>query len=163
VRSTPPKIESRRFKMKKTTLSVFTAITFLLFLPASVVQFLGGQVYAQTVKETTYVKSGGHTIVVRTMAPAEVVKIEPYIDAKKGKEVGRLNLNVTIKNTANDAQSYRLFGQGKTENGGWLGGVGKAPGKGKLKPGQQGVAKIRTRYEGKSVPEHIRLDVFSPQ
>lgn len=100
---------------------------------------------------------------VRTMAPADVVRVEPYIQAKKGQQKGRLYLDVVLKNTARAPQSYRVFGQGKTESGGWLGGMSKAPAKGKLDPGQETAAKVKTRYEGKSVPEEIRLDVFPPQ
>ncbi len=134
-----------------------------LSIPASLGVLMSGFAFAQSVRETTYVKQGGKTIVVRTMAPAEVVRVEPYIQSKKGQQKGRLYLDVVIKNTARAPQSYRVFGQGKTESGGWLGGMSKAPAKGKLDPGKETAAKVRTRYEGKSVPEEIRLDVFSPQ
>jgi hypothetical protein len=134
--------------------SLVTALVFTLCLfsvkPAS----------AQSVRETTYVKRDGPTIMVRTIGPVEVVKVEPYIDAKKGKKSGRLNLQVVIKNTAHEPRSYQVFGQGKTETGGWLGGSTKAPSKGRLDPGKEATTKIQTRFEGESVPEEIRLDVF---
>lgn len=135
-------------------MSITTCFAFILCLfgaqPAS----------AQSVKETTFVKRNGSTIMVRAIGPVEVVKVEPYIDAKKGKQIGRLTLQVVIKNTAREPRSFQVFGQGRTETGGWLGGAAKAPSKGQLEPGKEATAKIRTRYEGKSVPEEIRLDVF---
>ncbi|MGH7825027.1 MAG: hypothetical protein ACREQ7_07600 [Candidatus Binatia bacterium] len=145
--------------MKNGVILRLTAVAFFLSLCGG----WEGSARAQTVKETTHVKKNGSTIVVRTMAPAEVVSVEPYIDAKKGKAAGRLLMDVVIKNTAKNPQSYRIFGQGKTETGGWLGGVAKAPEKGKLDAGQQVTAKVKTRYEGKSVPDEMRVDVFSPQ
>jgi hypothetical protein len=135
-------------------ISVATILAFIVCL------FGGKPVAAQSVKETTYVKRDGPTIVVRTVGPVEVVKVEPYIDAKKGKQVGRLNLQVVIKNTAQAPHAYQVFGQGRTESGGWLGGVTKAPNKGQLDPGKEATAKVQTRFEGKSVPDEIRLDVF---
>lgn len=134
-----------------------TSLTLLGFLISA------SPAAAQHVKETTYVKQNGHmvhTIVVRTVGPVEVLKVEPSIDAKKGKEMGRLDLDVVIKNTAHEPRAYQVFGQGRTKTGGWLGGAAKAPGKGKLAPGKEAKAKVRTRYEGKSVPGEIRLDVF---
>lgn len=134
-------------------MSIVTSLVFALCL-------FGKPADAQTVKETTYVKRDGPTIVVRTIGAVEVVKVEPYIDAKKGKESGRLNLDVVVKNTAKEAHAYQIFGQGRTDTGGWLGGAAKAPSKGQLDPGKEATAKVRTRFEGKSVPDEIRLDVF---
>ena len=114
----------------------------------------------QSVKETTIVQREGPTIVVRTIGPVEVMKVHPYIDAKKGKKIGRLNLDVVVKNMAHEPRSFRVFGQGRTETGGWLGGVSKAPGKGRLDPGKETSAKVQTRFEGESVPDEIRLDIF---
>jgi len=142
--------------MKSKINSSFITIAFLLFAA-------GGNVLAQGVKETTVVKNGGNVILVRTLAPAEVVSVEPYIDAKKGKKSGRLKMDVVIRNTADKPQSYSIFGQGKTDTGGWLGGVGKAPSKGKLEPGKEAMVKVTTRYEGESIPDEMRLEVFSPQ
>ena len=142
--------------MKTKFTSAFITITFLFFA-------VGGDAFAQTVKETTLVKNGGNIIVVRTMAPAEVVSVEPYIDAKKGKKSGRLNMEVVIRNTADKPQSYSVFAQGKTGTGGWLGGMSKAPSKGKLEPGKKVTMNIRTGYEGDSVPHEMRLEVFPPQ
>jgi len=135
-------------------ISIATVLAFILCL------FGGKPAEAQSVKETTYVKRDGPTIVVRTVGPVEVVKVEPYIDAKKGKQIGKLNLQVVIKNNAKAPHAYQLFGQGRTETGGWLGGVAKAPSKGRLDPGQEATAKVITSFEGKSVPGEIRLDVF---
>jgi len=136
----------------KSTLATSFLLVFCLFT--------GKPAAAQNVKETTYVKRDGPTIVVRTVGPVEVVKVDPYIDMKKGKKTGRLNLEVVIKNTAKEPHAYQIFGQGRTETGGWLGGSTKAPGKGSLEPGKQAKAKVQTRFEGKSVPGEIRLDVF---
>ncbi len=135
-------------------MSIVTSIVFILCL------FSGKPAAAQNVKETTYVKRAGPTIVVRTIGPVEVVKVDPYIDMKKGKKTGRLNLQVVIKNTAREPHTYQLFGQGRTDTGGWLGGSTKAPGKGRLDPGKEATAKVQTRFVGKSVPNEIRLDVF---
>ena len=137
-----------------------TAISLVFVLSL----FGGKPAWAQkVVKETTYVMRGGPTIVIRTVGPVEVVKVEPFIDAKQKNKSGRLKMDVVIKNTAAEPQSYSVFGQGKTETGGWLGGVAKAPSKGKLEPGKEVTAKVTTRYEGKSVPDEMRLDVFPPQ
>lgn len=135
-------------------LSITTTLAFILCL------FGSKPAAAQNVKETTFVKRNGATIMVRTVGPVEVVKVDPYMDMKKGKKTGRLNLQVVIKNTAQKPRSYQLFGQGRTETGGWLGGAAKAPSKGKLDPGKEATAKVQTRFEGKSVPDEIRLDVF---
>ncbi len=135
-------------------MSLVTSFVFVLCI------FSNNPASAQSVKETTYVKRDGPTIVVRTVGPVEVVKVEPFIDAKKGKKTGKLNLEVVIKNTAHEPHTYQVFGQGRTETGGWLGGATKAPSKGRLDPGKEATAKVQTRYEGQSVPEEIRLDVF---
>jgi hypothetical protein len=138
-------------------------IAFTFSACVGLAAYNGGRALAQSVKETTYVKRDGSVIVVRTMAPAEVVSVEPFIDAKKGKKSGNLNVEVVLKNTASKPQAYSVFAQGKTKNGGWLGGVGKAPAKGKLDPGKEVKTKVKTNYEGASVPNEMRLDVFSPQ
>ncbi len=137
----------------KVLTSLTASLVFLFFLASNPAP-------AQSVKETTIVKRDGPTIVVRTIGPVEVMKVDPYIDAKKGKKVGRLNLEVVVKNMAREPRSFRVFGQGRTDTGGWLGGVSKAPGKGQLDPGKETSAKVRTRYEGESVPDEIRLDIF---
>jgi hypothetical protein len=149
--------------MRKKTSSAVITIGFALSAFVGLAAYNGGRALAQSVKETTYVKSGGNVIVVRTMAPAEVVSVEPFIDAKKGKKSGNLNMEVVLKNTASKPQAYNVFAQGRTKNGGWLGGMGKAPAKGKLDPGKEVKAKVKTNYEGASVPHEMRLDVFSPQ
>ena len=147
--------------MKIRILTAFS-ITLLVSSPVSFESLLGTPAYAQHAEETT-VNSNGSKITVRTMAPAKIVKVEPYIKAKKGQEKGALYLDVVIKNTASEPQSYRVFGQGKTADGGWLGGMSAVPAKGKVDPGKEATAKIKTRYEGKTVPKEIRLDIFSPQ
>ena len=134
-----------------------TAISLLFVLSL----FGGKPAWAQNVvKETTYVMRNGPTIVIRTVGPVEVVKVEPFIDAKQKNKSGRLNLEVVIKNTAHEPRTYQLFGQGRTKTGGWLGGATKAPSKGRLDPGKETTAKVRTNFEGKAVPSEIRLDVF---
>ena len=142
--------------MKAKHTPAFIAVAFLLCTS-------GGHALAQPVKETTYVKKGGNVIVVKTMAPAEVVSVQPYIDAKQGKRSGRLKMDVVLKNTASKPQAYNVFGQGRTATGGWLGGMSKAPSKGKLEPGKEVTAKITTQYEGEKVPGEMRLEVFPPQ
>jgi hypothetical protein len=149
--------------MRTKFLSTLMTIAFAPIAYVGLAASDGNRGLAQSVKETTYVKSGGNMIVVRTMAPAEVISVEPYIDAKKGKKSGNLNMEVVLKNTASKPQAYSVFAQGKTNTGGWLGGVGKAPGKGKLDPGKEVKAKVKTSYEGESVPGEMRVDVFSPQ
>ena len=143
--------------------SGLTTIAFALSACVGLTAYNADRAFAQSVKETIYVKSSGTVIVVRTMAPADVVSVEPFIDAKNGKKSGSLNMEVVLKNTASKPQAYSVFAQGKTKNGGWLGGVGKAPAKGKLEPGKEVTAKVKTSYEGASVPDEMRLDVFSPQ
>lgn len=149
-------------------ISIVTSFVFIVCL------FGGSPATAQYVKETTYVKRDGPAIVVRTIGqvedrptmvikmigPVEVVKVEPFIDAKKGKQTGSLTLRVVIKNTSREPRAYQVFGQGRTATGGWLGGATKAPSKGKLGPGKEATASVRTRFKGKAVPHEIRVDVF---
>jgi hypothetical protein len=121
-----------------------------------------GNLYAQSVKEKT-LNVDGSTITVKAFAKAEVIKVKPYIKAKKGKKKGRLWLDVVIKNTGDKPQNYAVFGQGMTKTGGWLGGLKKkVPKKGKLDPGKETTAKIRTRYKGKAIPKEIRVEIFPP-
>ena len=72
----------------------------------------------------------------------------------------KLSLQVVIKNTAREPRTYQLFGQGRTDNGGWLGSASKTPSKGRLDPSKETTAKVRTSFEGESVPDEIRLDAF---
>jgi hypothetical protein len=92
-----------------------------------------------------------------------VVSVKPYIKTEEGKEKGRLWLDVVVKNTASEPKAYSVFGQGKTETGGWLGGMTEVPKKGKLVPGKETTAKIRTGYEGEEVPKEIRVEVLPAQ
>ena len=141
-------------------------LTSFLLLSFCVFAFSGGAVlrlsHAQSVKEKT-LNHNGSTINVKVIAPAEVIKVKPYIKTKKGKDTGRLHIDVVLKNTASEPQSYAVFGQGKTDTGGWLGGMNKVPKKGKLDPGKETTFQIRTGYEGKDVPREIRVEVFPPQ
>jgi hypothetical protein len=91
---------------------------------------------------------------------ADVVSVKPYIQAAEGKKKGRLWLDVVVKNTANEPQAYSVFGQAKTDTGGWLGGMIEAPKEGKLVPGKETTAKIRTGYEGEQVPKEIRIEIL---
>lgn len=116
---------------------------------------------AQSVKEKV-LNSGGAEIMVKVLTDAEVLDVKPYIDAKKGKKSGRLLLDVKLKNTSSEPREYNIFGQGMTDTGGWLGGMAKAPKKGKLEPGKETTAKIRTRFQGEAVPKQIRVEVFPP-
>ena len=118
---------------------------------------------AQSVKEKT-IDSGRSKIQVKVLAgDADVVSVKPYIQAKEGKKKGRLWLDVVVKNTASEPQAYNVFGQGKTETGGWLGGMTEVPKDGKLVPGKTTTAKIRTSYEGEQVPKEIRVEILPAQ
>jgi hypothetical protein len=94
---------------------------------------------------------------------ADVVSVKPYIKAAEGKKKGRLWLDVVVKNTASEAKAFNVFGQGKTESGGWLGGMIEVPKDGKLVPGKETTAKIRTGYEGEQVPKEIRVEILPAQ
>ena len=119
-----------------------------------------GNLYAQSVKEKT-LNVDGSTITVKVIPKAEVVKVKPYIKAKKGKKKGRLWLDIVIKNTGNEPQNFAIFGQGKTKSGGWLGGSKKkVPKKGKLEPGKETTVKVRTRYKGTTPPKEILVEIF---
>lgn len=118
-------------------------------------------VYAQNVKQKV-LNSGSSKITVKVLTNAEVLDVKPYIKAKAGKKEGPLWLDVKIKNTSAEPKNYAVFGQGMTETGGWLGGMNKVPKKGKLDPGKETTTKIRTRYQGESVPREIRVEVFPP-
>lgn len=115
---------------------------------------------SQPAKEKT-INSEQSKIQVKVLAGnADVVSVKPYIKASKGKKEGQLWLDVVLKNTASEPKAYSIFGQAKTDSGGWLGGVSEAPEKGKLVPGKTTTAKIRTRYEGAEVPKEIRVEVL---
>jgi hypothetical protein len=94
---------------------------------------------------------------------ADVVSVKPYIQAKEGKKKGRLWLDVVVKNNASEPQAYSVFGQAKTDTGGWLGGMTEVPKDGKLVPGKETTAKIRTSYEGEQVPKEIRVEILPAQ
>lgn len=146
------------------TLAVITTLFLVIAVQLSGIpgQMESKRLYAQSIKEQT-LDQNGSTIKVRVIGQADIVKVKPYIKAKKGEEEGTLYLDVVIKNTATEPQAYSIFGQGKTDTGGWLGGMNKVPKKGKLDPGKEVMTKIKTRYEGKSVPKEIRVEVFNPQ
>lgn len=144
--------------MKK--LSFFCALLGLLFL------FdlgTGPRLYAQSVKEKTMDVDGSRIKVKVLAGDIDVLNVKPYIKAKEGKKKGRLWLDVAVKNTAGEPQAYNVFGQGKTETGGWLGGMAEVPKDGKLDPGKQTTAKIRTGYEGEKVPKEIRVEILPAQ
>ncbi len=123
----------------------------------------GSGVSAQSAKEKT-IDSDRSKIQVKVLAgDADVVSVKPYIQAKEGKKKGRLWLDVVVKNTANEPQAYSVFGQAKTDTGGWLGGMTEAPKDGKLVPGKETTAKVRTRYEGERVPKEIRVEILPAQ
>lgn len=143
-------------------LAMLIAVPAFLFF-----QFHGafgtGNLYAQSVKENT-LNVDGSTITVKVIPKAEVVKVKPYIKAKKGKKKGRLWLDIVIKNTGNQPQNFAIFGQGKTKSGGWLGGLKKkVPKKGKLDPGKETTVKIKTRYKGTTPPKEILVEIFPQQ
>jgi hypothetical protein len=123
----------------------------------------GSSLFAQPVKEKT-IDSDRSKIQVKVLAgDIDVVSVKPYIKAADGKKKGRLWLDVVVKNTASEPQAYSVFGQGKTDTGGWLGGMTEVPKKGKLVPGKETTAKIRTQYEGEQVPKEIRVEILPAQ
>jgi hypothetical protein len=118
---------------------------------------------APPVKEKT-IDSDRSKIQVKVLAGnIDVVSVKPYIKAEEGKKKGRLWLDVVVKNTASEPQAYSIFGQGKTATGGWLGGMTEVPKDGKLVPGKETTAKIRTSYEGEQVPKEIRVEILPAQ
>lgn len=123
----------------------------------------GSRLYAQSVKEKTMDVEGRRINVKVLGGDIDVVSVKPYIKAKEGKKKGRLWLDVVVKNTAGEPQSYSVFGQGKTQSGGWLGGMTEVPRDGKLDPGKQTTAKVRTGYEGEEVPNEIRVEILPGQ
>ncbi len=141
-------------------LAILIAVPAFLFLLQLHRTFGTGNLYAQSVKEKTLTVDGS-TITVKVIPKAEVVKVKPYIKAKKGKKKGRLWLDIVIKNTGNEPQNFAIFGQGKTKSGGWLGGSKKkVPKKGKLEPGKETTVKVRTRYKGTTPPKEILVEIF---
>lgn len=121
-----------------------------------------GSALADGVKEKV-LKVDGSTIEVKVIGDADVVKVKPYIEAKKGKKKGRLWLDVVIKNTGDKPLAVSVFGQGQGPNGGWHGGALKRfPKKASLEPGKEMTAKVRTRYQGESAPKMIRVEIFPP-
>ncbi|MFQ5849664.1 MAG: hypothetical protein ACE5JU_03635 [Candidatus Binatia bacterium] len=149
--------------MRKIALLITLPAFLLLELYGSIESSGTGNLYAQSFKEKT-LNVDGSTITVRVIPKeAKVVKVKPYIKAKKGKKRGRLWLDVVIKNMGNKPQRYSVFGQGRTKSGGWLGGsLKRFPKKGKLGPGEETTAKVKTRYKGKAIPKEIRVEIFPP-
>ena len=118
---------------------------------------------ADSITEKT-INADGSAIQVRSLGvSADVVSVKPYIKAKEGKKKGNLWLDVVVKNTGSEPQAYNIFGQGKTMSGGWIGGARKTPEKGKLDPGKETTAEVKTGYEGEAVPKEIRVEVLPPQ
>jgi hypothetical protein len=118
---------------------------------------------APPVKEKT-IDADKSKIQVKVLAGnADVLSVKPYIKTEEGKKKGRLWLDVVVKNTASEPQAYSVFGQGKTDTGGWLGGMAEAPKDGKLVPGKETTVKVRTSYEGEQVPEQIRVEILPAQ
>ncbi len=123
----------------------------------------GSRLYADPVKEKT-INADGSAIQVRSLGvSADVISVKPYIKAKEGKKKGNLWLDVVVKNTGSKPQAYNIFGQGKTMSGGWIGGARKAPEEGKLDPGNETTAKVKTGYEGETVPKEIRVEILPPE
>jgi hypothetical protein len=123
----------------------------------------GLRVDAQSVKEKS-MNADGSMIQVKVLGvSADVVSVKPYIKAKQGKKEGDLWLDVVIKNSGSEPGAYNIFGQGKTKSGGWLGGALKVPEEGKIDPGKEATAKVKTRYKGEAVPKEIRVEVLPPQ
>jgi hypothetical protein len=144
--------------MKKS--QIFGALFSLLLL---FVFGAGSGHSAQSSKSTNekIINSDQSKIQVKVLAGnADVVSVKPYIQPAKGKKKGRLWLDVVVKNTASEPQAYSVFGQAKTDTGGWLGGMSEAPKKGKLIPGKEAIAKVRTSYEGEQVPKEIRVEIL---
>lgn len=123
----------------------------------------GAAFAAPPVKEKT-IDSDQSKIQVKVLAGnADVVSVKPYIKAAEGKKKGRLWLDVVVKNTASEPKAYSVFGQAKTDTGGWLGGMTEVPKDGKLVPGKNTTAKVRTQYEGEDVPKEIRVEILPAQ
>ncbi len=142
-------------------LAILIAVPAFLFLLQLHGTFGTGNLYAQSVKEKTLEVDGSKITVKVIPKGTEVVKVKPYIKAKKGKKKGRLWLDIVIKNTGDKAQNYSVFGQGMTKSGGWLGGLKKkVPKKGKLDPGKETTVKVRTRYKGTTPPKEILVEIF---
>jgi hypothetical protein len=121
-----------------------------------------GSAFAETVKEKT-LEVDGSTVAVKVIGDVDVVKVTPYIKAKKGKKAGRLWLDVVIKNTGDKPVAVSIFGQGQGPAGGWHGGaINRFPKKAQLEPGKEMTAKVRTRYQGETAPKMIRVDIFPP-
>lgn len=138
---------------------------FSLFLLFSSFEACSGHSaqFAQLAKEKT-INSDQSKIQVKVLAGnGDVVSVKPYIKPAEGKKKGRLWLDVVVKNTASEPKAYSVFGQAKTESGGWLGGMSEVPKDGKLVPGKESTAKIRTSYEGEHVPKEIRVEILPAQ
>ena len=145
--------------MKKLMLLV-TVFAFLLLQAYGSSE--GGSAFAETVKEKT-LEVNGSTVAVKVVGDVDVVKVKPYIKAKKGEKAGPLWLDVVIKNTGDKPLAVSVFGQGQGASGGWHGGaINRFPKKDKLEPGKEATAKVRTRYQGEAVPKMIRVDIFPP-
>jgi hypothetical protein len=123
----------------------------------------GLRVHAQSVKEKS-IDVDGSVIQVKVLGVnADVVSVKPYIKAKQGKKEGDLWLDVAIKNTGSEPQAYNIFGQGKTNSGGWRGGALKVPKEGKIEPDKEATAKVKTGYKGETVPKEIRVEILPPE
>ena len=143
-------------------LAILIAVPAFLFLQLHGT-FETGNLYAQMVKEKILNVDGSKITVKVIPKETEVVKVKPYIKAKKGKKKGRLWVDVVIKNTGDKPQRYSVFGQGMTKSGGWLGGsLKRFPKKGKIGPGEETTAKVKTRYKGTAIPKEIRVEIFPP-
>jgi hypothetical protein len=137
-------------------------VTLLAFLSLAIGWATAGN--AESSKSEKTLNYDGSKITVKTLAKGvEVISVKPYIKAKKGKKKGSLWLDVILKNTGTEAQSYSVWGKGITKTGGWLGGsVKRFPKKTKIAPGEEKKAKVRTRYKGVAVPKEIIVEIWPP-
>jgi hypothetical protein len=146
--------------MRKLALVISLSAIFFLQSGGSIGDWGSGKAYGKSLKEKT-LNVDGSTIQVKTFGALDVVKVKAKVKVKKGKKKGRLTCKVTIKNTGDKPQQYRIYCQGRKKSGGWEGGsVKKFPKKGNLEPGEQKTAKVKTGFKAKATPKEVRVEVF---
>ncbi len=141
--------------MKRVALT-FSRLVFLLLFCGGVMGVIwAGALEAREFKNKTF-EHEGSKITVKYMGTVDVLKVEPFLKPRRGKDA--LRYKVVIKNTGTKTERFHVSAEAKAEEGVWLyGGIGRPT---TVKAGQEKTVRISTRHEMKTIPKEIRVQVL---
>jgi len=141
--------------MRKVALA-FSRLTFFLLLSGGVIGFLGtGALDAREFKKKTF-EHEGSKITVKYMGTVDVLKVEPFLKPRRGKDT--LRYSVVIKNTGTKTERFHVSVEAKAEDGIWLYGGIRRPTS--VEAGEEKTVKISTRHQRETIPKEIRVQVL---